>query len=355
VADLARQLAARGQQVHVISTTPGPAEIEGLCVRRLCGPLLPLFQIMYRSPPLAELRQLMQSERYDVVHCHSSIVSPLSYGATWLARELNIPSVLTSHSLLGPHKPLFSLINSLLPLTGWCTRLTAVSGLAAAALQRLSGRSDVGVLTNGIEYRRWQVEPVAHGRPRVTSVMRLNIKKRPQDLVAIVPRLLRQLPAELRPLMTIVGDGPLRRRLERQAGRLGIADDVEFRGCLSREAIRGILAETDVFVLPTEYEAFGLAALEARCAGLPVVARSGCGVSDVIEHGRHGYLAKNRRQMADYIAQLLRDPAARQRMRDAASQGIERFGWDAIVARTIQEYRVAIAATAARQPERISA
>ena len=108
-------LSARGQQVHVISTTPGPTEIDGLSVHRLCGPLLAALSdsctVRRRS---RELRALLERERYDVVHCHSSIVTPLSYGATWLARELQIPSVLTSHSLLGPHKPLFTLVNSLL-------------------------------------------------------------------------------------------------------------------------------------------------------------------------------------------------------------------------------------------------
>jgi glycosyltransferase involved in cell wall biosynthesis len=355
VADLARQLAARGQQVHVISTTPGPSEIDGLSVRRLCGPLLPHFQILYRSPPFAELRRLLESERYDVVHCHSSIVSPLSYGATWLARELQIPSVLTSHSLLGPHQPLFRLVNSLVQFMDWCTRLTAVSGSAAAVLQRLSGRSHVGVLANGIERERWQMQPVAHGRLRVTSVMRLNVKKRPQDLVAMVPRIKRQLSPELQPLFTIVGDGPVRRRLERQAGSLGVAGDIEFRGFLSREKIREIFAETDVFVLPTEHEAFGLAVLEARCAGLPVVARSGCGVADIIEHGRHGYLAHNRRQMADYIAQLIREHGTRRRMREAASVGLDRFGWDAVIARHLDEYREAATAAAEQRAQRLSA
>lgn len=355
VADLARQLVARGQQVHVISTTPGAADFDGIRVERLCGPLLPRFQIMYRAPSLVALRRLFERERYDVVHCHSSIVSPLSYGATWVARELRIPSVLTSHSLLGPHKPLFRLVNSLLPLTGWCTRLTAVSGAAAAVLKRLSGRGHVGVLANGIDYERWQVEPKAHGRLRVASVMRLNVKKRPQDLLAAIPKILRVFPRDNRPLFTIVGDGPMRRGLERRAQALGICDDVEFRGFLSREAIRGIFAETDLFVLPCEHEAFGLAALEARCAGLPVVARAGCGVSDVIEHGRHGYLARNPRQMADHTIQLLRDSGTRQWMRQAAAEGLARFGWDAVIAHTLDEYRAAMVEVPSRGAERIPA
>ncbi|HEX4149809.1 MAG TPA: glycosyltransferase, partial [Pirellulales bacterium] len=201
----------------------------------------------------------------------------------------------------------------------------------------------------------WRIEPLAHGRLRVASVMRLNVKKRPQDLVAMVPRIKRQLPSELQPLFTIVGDGPVRRRLERQAARLGVAGDIEFRGFLSREKIREIFAETDVFVLPTEHEAFGIAVLEARCAGLPVVARSGCGVADIIEHGRHGYLAHDRRQMADYIAQLLREADTRRNMRAAAGAGLERFGWDAVIARHLDEYREALAEASAQRGQRLSA
>jgi glycosyltransferase involved in cell wall biosynthesis len=347
VADLARQLAARGQQVHVISTTPAscsrsaaaPPDLPGVRVHRLSGPLLPHFQILYRSRPLAELRALLGIERFDVVHCHSSIVSPLSYGATYVARELRIPSVLTAHSLLGPHTPLFRLVHSLLPLTGWCTRLTGVSHATADVLARLSGRTDVGILANGIDASRWLVEPRAHAGLRVTSVMRLNIKKRPHDLVAVIPRVLKQLPEEKRPRFTIIGDGPFRGRLERQIRRLDIADHVELRGTLPRDAIKEVFTETDLFVLPTIVEAFGIAVLEARAAGLPVVARDRCGVADVIEHGRQGLLAGTRRQLGDHLIALLQDEPRRTQMAAAAREGLERFGWDAVVDRHLEEYR----------------
>ena len=342
VADLARQLAARGHDVQVVSTTPGEGSFDQIAIRRLPGPLLPHFQILCHARPIRELRALLQRERFDVVHCHSSIVSPLAYAATWHCRDLRIPSVLTTHSLLGPHQFVFGTINRALDLYGWPTRLTTVSRATAEGLRRMSRRDDVAILRNGIEAARWQIEPIEKPELRVTSVMRLNIKKRPHDLVASIPRVMQNLPAGCRPVFTLVGDGPFRAKLERQVRSLGLGGVVEFRGFVPRSEIKEIFRRTDLFVLPTVLEAFGIAVLEARCAGLPIVAMQHSGVSDVIEHGRHGLLAEDRRQFADYISQLLADRPLRQQMAAAARQGLQKFGWDQVIADHVTIYAQAI-------------
>jgi glycosyltransferase involved in cell wall biosynthesis len=355
VADLTRQLVARGHDVQVLSTTPGEDSFDNISIRRLPGPLLPHFQILCHARPLREMRALLERERFDVVHCHSSIVSPLAYAATWHCRQLQIASVLTTHSLLGPHQFVFGAVNRSLDLYGWPTKLTTVSRATAEGLKRMSGRDDVAILRNGIEASRWQIEPIDKPELRVTSVMRLNIKKRPHDLVAAIPQVLQKLPAGRRPVFTLVGDGPYRKKLERQVRSLGIKDVVEFRGFVPRSEIKEIFRRTDVFVLPTVLEAFGIAVLEARCAGIPIVAMQHSGVSDVIDHGRHGLLAEDRGQLADCIARLLGDEPLRRQMAAAARQGLQKFGWDQVVADHVAIYDQAMAHYRESRPMRASA
>lgn len=339
VADLARQLQLRGHAVSVITATPGLPLCDGIPVHRLSGPLLPHFEILCHPRPLRELRALLQRENFSLVHAHSSIVSPLSYFATRFCHQLGIPSILTAHSLFGPHMPAFRTANYLFRLTAWCSRLTTVSEASARALRTLSGRGDVSILPNGIDLSAWEMTPEAHHGLRVTSVMRLNPKKRPHDLVRAIPQIMQRLPAAMRPTFTVIGDGPYRRHLERRARRSGIEGDVEFRGYLSRPEIRQLFRTTDLFVLPTIDEAFGIAVLEARCAGLPVVARNNCGVGDIIAHGTHGLLAGSRDEFAACIADLLMDGARRRRMSHAARQGLDQFGWSAVIARHLDAYR----------------
>jgi glycosyltransferase involved in cell wall biosynthesis len=266
-----------------------------------------------------------------------------------------MPSVLTTHSLLGPHQFVFGAVNRGLDLYGWPTELTTVSRATAAGLRRMSRRDDVAIVRNGIEASRWQIEPIDKPELRVTSVMRLNIKKRPHDLIAAIPHVLQKLPAGCRPTFTLVGDGPYRSKLERQVRSLGLTDVVEFRGFVPRAEIKEIFRRTDLFVLPTVLEAFGIAVLEARCAGLPIVAMQHSGVSDVIEHGRHGLLAEDRREFADHIARLLADEPQRRQMAAAARQGLQKFGWDQVVADHLAVYSRAMSRYQAPEPARVSA
>lgn len=355
VADLARQLHARGHAVSVITATAGPASVDGIPVHRLSGPLLPHFEILCHPRPLSELRALLQRENFSLVHAHSSIVSPLSYTATYFCHQLGIPSILTAHSLFGPHRPVFRTANYLFRLTAWCSRLTTVSEASAGALRQISGRDDVSILPNGIDLADWQLTPEDHHELRVTSVMRLNVKKRPQDLVRAIPHIKRQLPAAIRPKFTLIGDGPYRGHLERLARRLGIERDIEFRGFLPRPEIQQVFRQTDLFVLPTIDEAFGIAVLEARCAGLPVVARRNCGVGDIIQHGEHGLLAGSRDEFAAYIAALLRDGETRRRMSHAARQGLSRFDWSGVIDRHLETYRSVMGRPARQHVEQVPA
>jgi glycosyltransferase involved in cell wall biosynthesis len=107
----------------------------------------------------------------------------------------------------------------------------------------------------------------------------------------------------------LVGDGPLLPSLRRQLDRAGPAADITLTGALDRHQIRDVLAGADLYLAPAPRESFGIAALEARSAGLPVVARAGSGVADFIAHGVEGWLVHSDAELRSTVDGLLVDPA----------------------------------------------
>ena len=152
----------------------------------------------------------------------------------------------------------------------------------------------VTLLPNGVDDAFWRVEPTPHASEQLEliTVMRLNAKKRPLALVRIVALALERLPRDARIRLRIVGDGPLAPALARAVRRAGLERVIELCGTRTRAEIRALFAESDLFILPTVRDSFGLAALAARCAGLPVVAMAASGVAEIIHPAREGALAR---------------------------------------------------------------
>src|SRR5581483_10633307 len=101
--DLAVRLRARGHDVHVITPTPGDAGEDGLPVHRVSARLFPGFGFAWNPGVLAALRRVLQTERFDVVHAHASIVSPAAYGAAVAALADGTPTLVSFHSVLRNH------------------------------------------------------------------------------------------------------------------------------------------------------------------------------------------------------------------------------------------------------------
>jgi glycosyltransferase involved in cell wall biosynthesis len=200
-------------------------------------------------------------------------------------------------------------------LFGWSRKrivLSAVSSVVAAQAARWLPETDVAILPNGVDAGFWRPAGRVSDAPTTSEVlfvsaMRLSRKKRPALLLrafAAAHRLVNGAP----PMRLILaGDGPDRIALMRQAAALGIAAYVELPGQLSREALRTLYARADAFVLPSERESFGLAALEARTAGLPVIAMLASGARDFIRQGVNGLLARDERELAGAIGRLSLD------------------------------------------------
>jgi glycosyltransferase involved in cell wall biosynthesis len=257
-----------------------------------------------------------------------------------------IPAVVSMHSVVPQTHVLARAAHHALGTDRWPVRFSAVSERVANDVRAISGTQPMTVLPNGIDIDFWRCSDARAERGdtvRLISVMRLNAKKRPRTLIDLMRALDARLGPTHRVHLRVVGDGPERRRLERAIARHGLGDRIELLGHASRNAIRDLLASSDVFVLPAVRESFGLAALEARCAGLPVVAMAGSGVAELIRHGREGLLARSDLELASHVETLVRDPEMRHAM--AAHNRAVRppHDWAAVIAAHLALYREAIA------------
>jgi glycosyltransferase involved in cell wall biosynthesis len=330
VADLAAQQRSRGHQVTVLTSTAGAAERH----------LLRWPSAVWR-PGLA-----LEHTAPDVVHCHSSIVSPLAWSMTKAATNRGLPTVVTMHSLvpaMGPQAVGLRVVaNAVHGRAVW----TAVSGVAATALHRAVGTS-VHVLYNGIEPSAWSISDVG-GRPVLTvvSVMRLAARKRPMALLDTLSSVHRQLDGAVPWRAVIAGSGPQQGALQRKVRRQGLQQVVSLPGRLDRAAVTELLGHADLFVAPARLESFGIAALEALCAGVPVVAVRGTGVGEFVRHDQDGQLVNGDRQMADAVAGLLRDPARLRSMAKAARSSAVAQSWSRVLERCDEMYERAAWQTA---------
>lgn len=345
VHDLARNLVAVGHEVVVLTTTPGPVMVDGVRVQRIDVPLLP-FDIPFTRRAFREVRNLLEREGVDVVQFHGGVVSPLAYVGARSAQRAGIPTVVTVHCMWDYATPVFSLLNRTTGWGRWPVVLSAVSEVAAAPIRRMArGGPEVMVLPNGIDNAAWVVDPVPHDPEVVTfvSVMRLAPRKRPMNLLRMFHEAVGRLPAGRGARLVVIGDGPELPQMEKFIRTHGLTDDVDLVGRRNREEIRTIFARADVFVAPANLESFGIAALEARCAGLPVVAKERTGIREFVTHGREGLLAADDADMVDQLELVVVDDDLRRRMTEHNRSTPSPVDWSDVVRRNVEAYEVAIA------------
>jgi glycosyltransferase involved in cell wall biosynthesis len=322
--ELARELMRRGHTVRIVTATPGPELDEALRVHRIDVPIIHRWGIAWNLQALAPLEALFRRERFDVVHAHG-LWSPLAFMAVYMARRLGIATVLTNHSVLGTSGvALFRALERRFGWSRWADAINAVSTLTVAETARASGRP-VELLANCISAGDWAVARRPGPVTQIASVLRFSTRKAPDRLVRAIPRILAQLPRYQWPRFVIAGDGVHRARLAQAVRRRGLGAVVEFRGMVPRNQLRALLADSQLFVHPTVKEAFGIVMLEARAAGLPVVAMGQSGARDLVAHGITGLLAGCHDEWADAIVRLIRDHDSRWRMTEAAPRGLQRF------------------------------
>jgi glycosyltransferase involved in cell wall biosynthesis len=320
--DLAQQLRREGHHVEILTPTPGPGMVDGVPVRRLQVRRAAGLGFAISPALVGVIRQALAAMAADLVHTHISIVAPTGWAGGRAAVQLRIPCIATFHSLpTGPVPLALSLLDLLWGWRRWPVHWTAVSGLVARSFSPLLGGRGIAVLPNAVDPAEWQVPagtPAASAMRNealpspargvhLVSVMRLSPRKRPLSLVRMAARIRWELP-DTPFRWTVAGDGPERGRMEALAERLGVRDLFHVRGFLPREEVRDLLAGGDVFVLPAVLESFGIAALQARAAGLPVVARREGGVGGFVRHGVDGALASSDEEMASILVEWIGQP-----------------------------------------------
>lgn len=339
---LAIRQAARGHEVHVVTATPAPADTAALedgrvSVHRITMPMP--FDLPIHLRTRDRVATLLRGIRPDVVHVHVGAVSPFAWGAVRAAHQVGVPVLATAHSMWGPlARTSYGLSNALLRWTRWGVTPSAVSSVAAADVARALHEpfERVLVLPNGIDAEAWRrgSAPAAGGTLELVTVMRLAPRKRLLPLLRIIER--SQPNADVR--LTIVGDGPDRARGERAARDL----PVSFAGRLDADGIRAVFARSHAFIQPSVRESFGIAALEARSAGLPVIARSQTGTAGFIVDGVNGLLGAHDAELVHAVVRLANDPSLLARMTAWNTSHAPEQDWPSVLDAVELGYRRAI-------------
>jgi len=350
--DLARELVALGHEVEAFTATRGPdgemhgdvTVVDGIPVHRLAARMPWELPVNPWAPK--ELRHRLVRGGFDVAHVQTGVVSPFAWDSTRVTVRLGLPTAMTWHCMLAGVGPLFAAARFVRRWAEHGVAMSAVSGVAAVPLRRLVGDSvSVGVLPNGIDVGRWvapQATPVARpsGPLRLVTAMRLAARKRPAALVELVERA-EDLAGAGSLSLTILGEGPDRGKVERHVRERGLGW-VSLPGRVSRDELRRRYAAADVYLSPARLESFGIAALEARTVGLPVIGREGSGVGEFVQDGVNGLVVSSDSEMASAIASLAKSRPRVERMRawNVANPPLQE--WSRVAALAVGEYERAM-------------
>jgi N-acetyl-alpha-D-glucosaminyl L-malate synthase BshA len=349
--ELALALADRGHSVHVISYAP-PMRLRPWDDRVRYHEVEVTSYPLFRYPPYdaalaSRLAETAEEEGLDVVHVHYAIPHTL---AALLARDVvaprRLPVVTTLHgtdiTIVGQDRAYASMTRHAIRASD---AVTAVSEYLRAETDRVFGAlRAIDVIPNFIDPARFQprIDPVRRRSfARPTEALLLHVSnfrpvKRAVSAVEVLAAVVKERPA----VLLMVGEGPDHAACEARARELGVRDRVRFVG--TQPEVETILPLADLLLLPSEYESFGLAALEAMACGTPPICFASGGLPEVVKDGVEGVLAPpcDDAAMARAVLDLLAAPEKRKAMAEAARAGaVDRFSVDRIVPRYEAVYR----------------
>jgi glycosyltransferase involved in cell wall biosynthesis len=338
---LAHQQVKAGHVVTVITATPGrsPEESDGTVgVIRITAPVPGDLPVHPRAR--AAIAARLSEIKPDVVHVHLGEISPFAWGGVRAVRQLGLPRVATVHSVWSP------LMRGLLAPLGrtWARSPTVMSAVSGMSAERVSASLgvEVHVLPNGIDTDVWHPRAQhAHSGVRFIAVQRLAPRKRTGALVRAFAA---ASSGDSSMHLEVIGDGPARARLERRVRAWGREDAITFRGRVTPEEIRAAFAGSDVFVQASRRESFGIAALEARASGLPVIAYGESGTADFITSDLNGILVSDDAELARAIGFMGRDASVRSRLTAYARIVPVEQSWQTVVPGVDDLYARAVSA-----------
>lgn len=333
--ELGREL-ARKHDVHFICYAQ-PFRLEGSDIpfHKVSVLAYPLFKFPPYTLALAsKMLEVVQEEDLELLHVHYAI--PHSTSA-YLAKNLLQNRIKVVTTLHGTDVQLVGLDPSYKSVTKFSIEqsdgVTAVSNfLKNLTVQEFSIEKDIRVIYNFVDCSRYRTEP--HEGNIITHVSNFRELKRIPDVIDIFCKISALVPAKL----YLVGDGPEIPLAEELVRKCNLEDRTTFFGNI--RAVEDILAKTDIFLLPSELESFGLAALEAMASSVPVIASNVGGLPEVIDHEENGFLCELRdtEKMAEYAVELLRDESLKKEIGRRAREKVEKFFSSEIVVPEYEKY-----------------
>jgi L-malate glycosyltransferase len=300
--ELGKALAKEGHQVHFI-TYSQPSRLdflnENLYYHEVNIQSYPLFEYApYELALASKMVSVVQNEKLDLLHVHYAIPHA---SAAFMAKQIlksqgiAIPVITTLHgtdiTLVGKdasYEPVvtFSINQS--------DGVTAVSeDLKRETYESFQITKEIQVIPNFIDLEKFKKQKkdhfkkaiCPHGESLIVHTSNFRPVKRVDDVVRIFANIHKEIPSKL----LMIGDGPERQKIEMMCRQLGIADDVRFLGKL--EAVEEVLSVADLFLMPSEKESFGLAALEAMACEVPVISSDTGGLPELNLQGSTGFLS----------------------------------------------------------------
>ncbi len=341
--ELGKALAVKGHQIHFI-TYSQPVRLgrfqENIFYHEVAVSDYPLFEFQpYETTLASKIYDVTKHEGLDILHVHYAIPHA---SAAFMAQKILeaegifIPFVTTLH---GTDITLIGKDSSFIPVVQFCINasnaVTAVSeSLKADTLTHFNITKQIQVVPNFITTDEFLPESQPERRsayalpnePILCHISNFRKVKRVEDVIRVFEKINHVHPSKL----IMVGDGPDRYASEQLCRTLGLCNRIIYLGKL-RET-RQVLELADVFILPSESESFGLAALEAMAVGVPVISSNTGGIPEVNIHGYSGFLSPvgDIDEMAENTLTLL-EPNQKQQFKNQAFQQAKTFSIDRVV------------------------
>ncbi len=351
--ELAKGLANRGHNLHILSYAR-PARLDSfrtdITYHEVDLSTYPLFEFPPYDLALANMMvNLIQFEKLDVLHVHYAIPHATS---AYLAKQIlnkkasGVPVITTLHgtdiTLIGSDPTYKQVVDFSINQSDGVTAVSEY--LKNETYRHFDIQKEIEVIPNFIDLERFKRSKKEHfkkaicpeGEKVITHVSNFREVKRVPDVVAAFHNVLEN---GVKAKLLMVGDGPDRQKAELKCRELKICNHVRFLG--KQEPVEEVLSISDLFMIPSGSETFGLAALEAMSCSVPVVSSNIGGLPEVNIHGETGYLCElgDIECLGSSATKILKDAALHEKMAKAARKRAEVFEMDKIVTQYEEYYK----------------
>ncbi len=336
--ELGMGLARKGHQIHFI-TYRQPARLthfqQNLFYHEVSNADYPLFEYApYDTALTSKIVDVVKYENLDLLHVHYAIPhATVAYlvKKILLTEGRYLPVVTTLHgtdiTLVGQNKAFAPVVAFSINKSDG---VTAVSEqLKQETLKAFPIHKEIKVIHNFIDFQRFKKSNKDHfkkaiapnGEKILVHISNFRKVKRVQDVIYVFKKLYEKTPCKL----LLIGDGPERQGLEELCRQVGLCHEIRFLG--KQDAVEELLAIADLFIIPSENESFGLAALEAMACEVPVISSNAGGLPEVNIHGKTGFLADvgDVDAMARYAWEILSDEKTHKKFRQNALAQAKKF------------------------------